>query len=100
MERFRLTQLAFDDLKAIGLYTQTTWGQEQRNRYLSQLDQAFHWLAQHPQRGRSCDDIRTGYRKHHVGRHLIFYRTAQGFIEIVRILHASMDIEEHLGDSF
>jgi len=98
MGSFRLTQRAIADLRSIGLYTQTTWGREQRNRYLTKLDQVFHLLAQEPQRGRVCDDIRAGYRKYHVGRHLIFYRTEQDDIEIIRILHDSMDIESHLDD--
>jgi toxin ParE1/3/4 len=98
MGSFRLTQLALTDLRSIGRYTQTTWGREQRDRYLAKLDHAFHLLAKEPQRGRDCADIRVGYRKHQVGRHLIFYRMAQDGIEIIRILHDSMDIESHLDD--
>jgi len=36
---------------------------DQRNRYLSRLDGAFHLLAQEPDRGRPSDEIRQGYRK-------------------------------------
>ena len=97
MGSFRLTNLAVADLRAIGLYTQETWGQAQRDRYLAKLDQAFFLLAQEPQRGRACDDIRADYRKYHVGRHLIFYRQAlDGMIDIIRILHDGMDIEAHI----
>ena len=38
MAVFRLTKLALADLRSIGRYTQTTWGREQRNRYLAKLD--------------------------------------------------------------
>jgi len=51
-----------------------------------------------PHRGRACDDIRPGYRKYHVGRHLIFYRESPEGLEIIRILHDRMDIETHLDD--
>jgi toxin ParE1/3/4 len=98
MGSFRLTVLALKDLRSIGRYTQTTWGREQRNRYLTKLDESFHLLAANPQRGRVCDDIRAGYRKYHVGRHLIFYRIVQDDIEIIRILHDSMDVESNLDD--
>jgi toxin ParE1/3/4 len=91
MTIFRLTQLALTDLRSIGSYTQATWGREQRNRYLTKLDECFHLLAQKPQQGRNCDDIRVGYRKYSIGRHLIFYREAQAGIEIIRVLHNSMD---------
>ena len=51
MTTFRLTQLALADLRSIGRYTQTTWGREQRNRYLAKLDECFHLLAEKPLRG-------------------------------------------------
>jgi len=35
MPSFFLTKKAKDDLKAIGRYTQDTWGHERRNRYLA-----------------------------------------------------------------
>jgi toxin ParE1/3/4 len=60
--------------------------------YLSQLE-AFHLLAQEPGRGRPCDEIRQGYRKYYVGRHVIFYRQAGPDIEIIRILHERIDID-------
>ena len=94
MPMFRLTGLAMQDLR-IGRYTQKTWGREQRNRYLSNLDASFHLLAQDPQRGQACDDIRPGYRKYHVGRHLIFYHESLAGLEIIRILHERMDIKAH-----
>jgi toxin ParE1/3/4 len=98
MAMFRLTQLALADLRSIGRYTQMNWGREQRNRYLAKLDECFHLLAEKPLRGVSCDDLRSGYRKYLVGRHIVFYREAQVGIEIIRILHASMDVESNLDD--
>ncbi|MFM6113960.1 MAG: type II toxin-antitoxin system RelE/ParE family toxin [Cuspidothrix sp.] len=95
MSAFRLTKLAKQDLLSIGRYTQKTWGSEQRNRYLTMLDDCFCLLAQDPNKGRSCDEIRPGYRKYHIGRHLIFYREAEEHIDIIRILHDRMDIDSH-----
>ena len=96
MPGFQLTARAKADLRAIGRYTEATWGREQRNTSLARLDACFHLLAREPARGRACDAIRPGYRKDHVGRHLIFYRPSPGGIEIIRILHDRMDIEAHL----
>ena len=53
-------------------------------------------LVHEPELGRACDEIRQGYRKHHVGRHLIFYRLIASQIEIIRILHDRMDIDSHI----
>jgi len=98
MSAFRITERAKQDLHSIGRYTQVTWGREQRNRYLKNLDASFHLLAEEPQRGKACDDIRPGYRKYHVGRHLIFYRHSTEGLEIIRILHDRMDVEAYLDD--
>jgi toxin ParE1/3/4 len=98
MMMFRLTELAKQDLRSIGRYTQVVWGKEQRNLYLAKIDSVFHLLSQEPQRGKACDDIRPGYRKYHVGRHLIFYRQSIEGLEIVRILHDRMDIEAYFDD--
>ena len=96
MPAFLLTEKALEDLKSIGRYTQKTWGREQRNKYLSKLDESFHILSKQPQLGTARDDIRKGYRVYHVGRHLIFYRQKSTDIEIIRILHDSMDVETRL----
>jgi toxin ParE1/3/4 len=95
MQGFHLTTKAKADLKSIAIYTQKTWGREQRNRYLTKLDETFHALACEPLKGRACDDIRKGYQKYHIGRHFIFYRQAVDGIDIIRILHDSMNIEDH-----
>ncbi len=98
MASFRLTELARQDLRSIGRYTQANWGREQRNIYLSKIDASFHLLASDPERGRACDEIRSGYRKYRVGRHVIFYLLSAAGIEIIRVLHDRMDLEAHFDD--
>ncbi|MBF0438589.1 MAG: type II toxin-antitoxin system RelE/ParE family toxin [Magnetococcales bacterium] len=99
MSGFVLTRKALDDLKEIGSYTERNWGRTHRNRYLLMLDQCFHDLASSPLKGRDCGFIRSGYRKYQVGKHLVFYRAlALDQIEIVRVLHECMDVEQHLDD--
>ena len=96
MTAFRLTGKAVEDLRSIGRYTQKKWGRDQRNQYLTKLDKSFETIASEPEIGLACDDIRKGYRKYHVGRHLVFYRRTKDHILIIRILHDRMDIENHL----
>ncbi|MGE4557124.1 MAG: type II toxin-antitoxin system RelE/ParE family toxin [Desulfovibrionaceae bacterium] len=94
--RFRLTNRAYDDLKNIARYTQTTWGIEQRNEYLSRLDQSFRVIAENVKIGRNCDHIKEGYCSYSVGKHLVFYKIDNETVLIVRVLHQSMDIESQL----
>jgi len=86
MPFFRLSAKSLEDLKSIGRFTLKSWGREQRNIYLSKLDESFHILADQPHLGIARDDIRKGYRVYHVGRHLVFYRQKSTAIEIIRII--------------
>lgn len=99
MPCFVLTNKAKADLKSIGRYTADTWGREQRNRYLALLDKSFHELAASPRKGRDCGAIRPGYRKHGIGRHIVFYRQITAdCIEIVRVLHGRPELKKTIGD--
>lgn len=84
------------DLDGIWNYTQAQWGSSRAEDYLRQIKNAAELLAANPDAGRACDDIRPGYRKYPVGSHMVFYRRSVGAIEIVRILHARMDVTRHL----
>ena len=53
-------------------------------------------LARQQARGRPLRDFGAEYRCYPSGSHLVFYRQAGSNIEVVRILHASMDIIRHL----
>lgn len=53
-------------------------------------------LAAGELQGVACDYIRQGYFKLTVGSHLAFFRDAPCGIEVVRILHQSMDFDRRL----
>jgi len=96
MPRVDLRPKALQDLETIWNYTLDTWGEEQADQYILDLNSGFGSLAVHPEKGRACDDIREGYRKYDIGKHIVFYRLALKGIEVVRILHQGMDPERHL----
>lgn len=97
MKPFVLTNQAKADLRAIALFTEQSWGKEQRNLYVKQFDDAFHLLATSPLAGKDCSYLRAGYRKFPQGSHIIFYKTGTAsVIEIIRILHKSMDVDSRL----
>lgn len=94
---FKLTNKAREDLIGIARYTEITWGRDQRKFYLKQLDEAFHAVAENPDLGHSCNELRQGYFKYPKDSHVIFYRIAAGStIEIIRVLHKRMDTALYL----
>ncbi len=74
MGKFRLSRLAEADLMDIGAYSLNKWGEEQTIRYIDALEACCRQLADKPQLGRACDQIRPGLRRMEHGKHVIFYR--------------------------
>lgn len=93
-----IRQEAIQDLEEIWFYTFTTWSQEQADRYYSLIIKEIDFLASKPESGKLLDYLRKGYRSCKVKSHFIFYRLSTTEIEIVRILHESMDIPNRLND--
>ncbi|MDR2946045.1 MAG: type II toxin-antitoxin system RelE/ParE family toxin [Candidatus Adiutrix sp.] len=90
-----LSPLAELDLEEIWLYTFRQWSVEQADTYHRSLISAIEGLAA----GRKVwqkTNVRPGYWKYRVGRHIIFFHNNGGFLNVIRILHESMDVEQHL----
>lgn len=97
MHPYQLTATARKDLIRIGRFTTEKWGKRQRDKYLKQFDDAFKLLSRQPEIGRDADDIKPGYKKFSLSSHVIFYRAGtESQIVVIRILHSSMDVEQHL----
>lgn len=96
MAEYRLTPAAERDLETIWTHTFQEWGIEQANRYTYMLTTAFAELAQSPRTAPVCEQIRPGYRRRSVERHMIYFRITAYGIAIVRILHERMDAPRHL----
>jgi toxin ParE1/3/4 len=93
---FILRRRAEADLEGIGAYTLKHWGDTKLVEYMTMLDDAFRALAADPKLGRSADDVRKGYFRHHVGSHMVYFRRKKARVEIVRILHEKMSPARHL----
>ncbi len=93
---YRLSPAAERDLEAIWLYTLKEWGIVQAHLYIANLTAAFDQLARNPDLGARCDYIRKDYRRGKMGRHAIYFRTADYGIAVIRVLHDRMDAPRHL----
>lgn len=96
MTGYVLSPLARDDLDQIWDYTAQRWDETQAEAYLRMIQAAIDAVAANPKLGRPYDEVRSGYRCHRAGSHLIFYREAADAIDVVRVLHERMDIASHL----
>ncbi|MBV8753818.1 MAG: type II toxin-antitoxin system RelE/ParE family toxin [Hyphomicrobiales bacterium] len=105
--RVRLGAHAERDLLSILHWTAENFGAQQAKNYRTTLVQSMHELAVGPDvpGARKRDELGKGLYTLHVarhgrrGRHLLLFRAeAKRNIEIVRILHDSMDLRRHLSD--
>ncbi|MBA2561718.1 MAG: type II toxin-antitoxin system RelE/ParE family toxin [Chitinophagaceae bacterium] len=94
---YRISEKAIEDLENVWLYTLESWSVEQADRYYNLLIEEIKYLSGHFESGKSMEHIKQGYRASKVKSHLIFYKKAKdNIVEIVRILHQRMDIENRL----
>jgi toxin ParE1/3/4 len=96
MSGYRLTPAAQRDLSSIWDHTEERWDIRQAETYLWEMRAAIERIASDPERGRTCDEIREGYRRYGIGSHLIFYTARADGVDVIRILHQRMDPTRHL----
>ena len=95
---FVITKKAVSDLEEIWHYTVEKWSAEQADRYYNLIFDEINYICRNINAGKSMEHVRQGYRASKVKSHLIFYRIVKDTIEVIRILHERMDIENRLND--
>ncbi len=89
-----ISKKAVSDIEEIWLYTV-----EQADRYYNLIFDEIDYICKNLNAGKSMDHVRKGFRASKVKSHLIFHKiSGTDKIEIVRILHEQMDIENRLND--
>ncbi|MDL2303444.1 type II toxin-antitoxin system RelE/ParE family toxin [Dysgonomonas sp. OttesenSCG-928-D17] len=99
MPSYKISKEALKDIEHIWLYTFENWSVEQADRYYRLIMDEIEYLSLNFSAGRDSGYIKEGYRSSKVKSHLIFYKKSKdGIVEVVRILHESMDVENRLTD--
>ncbi len=95
---FFISKKAVSDLEEIWLYTVEKWSIEQADRYYNLICDEFNYICKNINAGKSMEHVRKGYRASKIKSHLIFYRVINNSVEVIRILHERMDMENILSD--
>lgn len=97
MAKYKLTNIAVEDLTLIWDYTFNKWSEKQTDKYYEMLLQNCQNIANNPTIGKNYDGIRNELFGLRVNRHIIFYiKATENSIVIIRILHESMDLKTKL----
>jgi len=96
--KYKISQKASQDIESIWLYTYKNWSLAQADRYFNLIMDEIEYLAENPKSGIDYGDVRKAYFRSRIKSHFIFYKInwKNEAIEIIRILHQSMDIESRL----
>jgi toxin ParE1/3/4 len=93
MNRYRISQLAEQDLEDIWVYLAQN-NQIAADQQIAKILNRLPILAQFPDIGKMREDLRDQLRSFPVKPYIVFYiKLDDGEIEIVRILHHSRDID-------
>lgn len=93
-KEFRLRPKARADLEGIWRYTAEHWSEAQADVYHGRIVDVMAALAVGRLKARSAEHVRPGYLKYPARSHTVFFKAADYGIEVVRILHQSMDVEQ------
>ncbi|MBD2858777.1 type II toxin-antitoxin system RelE/ParE family toxin [Spongiibacter sp. KMU-158] len=94
--KYKLSKLAQAHLLKIKNHTVNNFSETQWQNYKDTLQTGFQMLADHPEVGRSCDDIYPKGFYFPVGKHTVYFTKEDGFILVVAVLSQSQLPQNHL----
>jgi toxin ParE1/3/4 len=89
----RVTNPAQQDLEEIWLNLEAFGGIELADRRLASIQKKFLQLNQFPGLGRAREDLAPGLRSSPVNDVVIFYRSLEGLLLIVRVIQGRRDLK-------
>ncbi len=98
MSKYTLSTEAQNSLKKIQIYSIKHFGKVRTKQYLTDLRKRMKALAENPSRGLVREDLNVGYHSDFIGSHTIYYRIQETHIDIIDVLHQSMDPSLHITD--
>ncbi len=66
----------------------------QADLWVDDLDRRLDLQATQPKMGREREDLAPGLRSFPFGRYIVFFLSLKDGIDVVRVMHGSLDIEE------
>lgn len=94
MRVINFSPAAVDDINMIWDYSADRWGVCQADRYVDEIRDACHALANKIKQGRPA--AIKGFHKYLCGSHIIYFLDKSKSIDVIRILHQRQDAERHL----
>jgi toxin ParE1/3/4 len=94
----QFTPTASRDLERIMDYLADVSGFDAAEKFLVKLNKKCHNLANFPSLGRQRSELSPGLRSYAIETYLIFYRSIDGGIEIMRVVSGYQDLSALFDD--
>lgn len=91
MAKYILSPEAQNRLSNIKAYSNKNFGSQRTKTYLQNIRNRMQALAENPSRGIIREDLKAGYHSDFVDSHTIYYRVQPTHIDIIDVLHQSME---------
>jgi toxin ParE1/3/4 len=99
MTEYVISEKAIEDINNIWIFTAENWSVEQADRYYNLIFDEIEYIVRNFEMARDFGKIRKSYKYSKVKAHLIFFKKNKtNEIEIVRVLHERMEIENRLSE--
>ena len=104
-KRFIVMSQAHRDVMSQAEYYSQHSGDQLASRFFDTAEAAYRFLLRHPSLGKPCRILRhreQGVREFGISgfsRHLVIYRAIPEGIEVIRVIHASRDLDTLLETS-
>jgi toxin ParE1/3/4 len=95
MAKYKLSNVAKEDLIRIHHYGSHRFGINQADKYVESFFDYFEIIAKNPEAFEAVDFIKSGYRRCVCGVDSIFFKTTNGEVEIMTII-GRQDLNELL----
>jgi len=96
MKHVQYSKKSLKDLENITDYTAQMWGANQAKVYLKDIRDKVHHIANGEAIVQVLHIPRPGMLKVRVNRHIVIFESTDATVRIIRILHDTMDIPQHL----
>jgi len=99
MSAYIISEKAIEDSNNIWIYTAENWSVEHADRYYNLIYDEIEYIVKDFEMAYDFGKIRKSYKYSKVKSHLIFFKKDKmNEIEVVRVLHERMDIENRLAE--
>lgn len=99
MSKYIINEKALEDINSIWIYTAENWSVDQADRYYNLIIDEIEYIVSNFEMAHDFEKIRKSYRYSKVKSHLVFFKKHKNNeIEVVRVLHERMDIENRLAE--